>query len=246
MIHRGAASASISVSPLYEVYYWTMAFTLYYHPLASFCWKVLIALYETGTEFEPRIIDLSDAVSGAELRAIWPIGKFPVIRDSARGRDLPESSIIIDYIDHHSTSEVRLIPRDWYEALDVRLWDRFFDQYVHAPMQKIVGDRLRPTGHDFIGIDEARALLRHSYEMVERRIQSRRWIAGNSFSMADCAAAPALFYAAIIAPFPAEFTALADYFERLVDRPSFTRVIAEARPYFQYFPFADAIPARFL
>ena len=136
-----------------------------------------------------------------------------------------------------------MIPNEWEDALDVRLWDRFFDAYVQAPMQQIVADRLHGTNGD---MKNERAALETAYGMIERRMASRSWIAGSGFSMADCAAAPALFYAGTVLPFPDRFTHLKTYFDRLADRPSFQRVIAEARPYFAFYPFAEAIPQRFL
>jgi len=223
-----------------------MSLTLYYHPLASFCHKVLIALYENDTPFTPRIIDLSKDADGAELRSIWPIRKFPVIRDHDRKQDVPESSIIIEYLDRHFPGPTRLVPQAPDEALDARLWDRIFDLYVQLPMQKIVGDRLRAKDKaDEAGVADARATLKTAYGMIERRMASRTWAAGNAFSMADCSAAPALFYAGAVEPFLTGFANLAAYFDRLVGRPSFKRVIEQARPFFPMFPFADAIPARF-
>jgi len=220
-----------------------MSLTLYYHPLASFCHKVLIALYETGIAFERRIIRLSEEADRAELQAIWPIGKFPVIRDPIRKRDLPESTIIIEYLDRLSAGARPLIPSDWEDALEVRLWDRFFDNYLQGPMQQIVGDRVRGANGD---MSKERATLETAYRMVDRQITSRTWIAGKEFSMADCAAAPALFYASTIQPFAEEFSHLRAYFDRLAERPSIQRVIDEAKPYFSLYPFADAIPKRFL
>jgi len=223
-----------------------MSLTLYYHPLASFCHKVLIALYENDTPFAPRVIDLSKDSDSAELRGIWPIRKFPVIRDHDREQDVAESSIIIEYLDRHFPGPTRLVPQAPDEALDARLWDRIFDLYVQLPMQKIVGDRLRAKDKgDEAGVAEARAALKIAYGMIERRMASRTWAAGNAFSMADCSAAPALFYAGAVEPFPTGFANLAAYFDRLVGRPSFKRVIEQARPFFPMFPFADAIPARF-
>lgn len=220
-----------------------MSLTLYYHPLASFCHKVLIALYENGIEFERRVIDLADAADRAELQAIWPIGKFPVIRDHARQRDLPESTVIIEYLDRFYPGEHPLIPGDWEAALEVRLWDRFFDNYLQVPIQQIVGDRLRGAKGD---LTKERSTLKTAYDMLERRMASRTWVASQDFSMADCAAAPALFYASTLQPFPDEFSHLSAYFDRLTQRPSFQRVIDEARPCFSLYPFADAIPTRFL
>ncbi|WP_223487408.1 glutathione S-transferase family protein [Pseudomonas sp. A-RE-19] len=220
-----------------------MSLTLYYHPLASFCHKVLIALYENGTEFERRIIDLADAADSAELQALWPIGKFPIIRDHAHQRNLPESSIIIEYLDRLYPGEHRLVPDDWDSALEVRLWDRFFDHYVQVPMQQIVSDRLHATNGD---LTRERSTLKTAYAMLERRMAARIWVAGPAFSMADCAAAPALFYASTLVPFPDDYQHLSAYFDRLVQRPSFQRVIDEARPWFSFYPFADAIEQRFL
>lgn len=220
-----------------------MSLTLYYHPLASFCHKVLIALYENGTEFERRIIDLGDAAERAELQALWPIGKFPIIRDHAHQRNLPESSIIIEYLDRLYPGNHRLVPDDWDSALEVRLWDRFFDHYVQVPMQQIVSDRLHATNGD---LSRERSTLETAYAMLERRMASRIWVASPQFSMADCAAAPALFYARTLVPFPDDYGHLNAYFDRLVQRPSFQRVIDEARPWFSFYPFAEAIEQRFL
>jgi glutathione S-transferase len=220
---------------------------LYYHPLASFCHKVLIPLYENGTEFEPRHVDLSSEESSAELRAAWPVGKFPVIKDVTRNVIVPETTIIIEYLDQFCAGAIRFIPEDPHAAREVRLWDRFFDLYVATPMQKIVAERLRPADMtDDYGVIEARNNLDTAYEMLEKQLASGQWAAGADFSMADCSAAPALFYAECVHPFTPTYPVLAAYFDRLMTRPSVARVLEEARPYFQYFPFADAIPARFL
>lgn len=224
-----------------------MPLVLYYHPLASFCHKVLIALYENGTEFEARFVDLSDAESSAELLAAWPVGKFPVLRDTGRNVVVPETSIIIEYLDQFHAGPIRFIPADPDAAREVRLWDRFFDLYVSTPMQKIVADRLRAqdTTDDY-GVIEARVNLDGAYDMLEPLLASRAWAAGEAFSMADCSAAPALFYAECVHPFTSNYPAISAYFDRLVARPSVRRVLEEAKPYFQYFPFQDSIPARFL
>ena len=219
-----------------------MSLTLYYHPLASYCHKVLIALYEKAIPFEKRLIDLGNETDRAELTALWPVGKFPVIRDHERGRDVPETSIIIEYLDRFFADANRLIPGAWDEALEVRLWDRFFDNYVHAPMQQIVADRIRGEAGD---VSNERATLRTAYAMADRHLASREWVAGTAFSMADCAAAPALFYASTVEPIDGGHVALSAYFDRLIERPSFQRVLDECKPYFPMYPFADAIPARF-
>lgn len=219
-----------------------MSLTLFYHPLASFCHKVLIALYENGTEFDKRLINLGDGGDRAELQAMWPFCKFPVIRDPARGRELPETTIIIEYLDRYFHGEHRLIPGDWEDALEVRLWDRIFDNYVQIPMQRIVSDRMRGAQGD---LSNERATLQTAYALTDQRMASRTWVAGPGFSMADCAAAPALFFAAAVEPFPAEFGHLRAYFDRLTGRPSIQRVIEEAKPYLSLFPFADGISQRF-
>lgn len=223
--------------------------TLYYHPLASFCHKVLVALYENQTPFEARVVDLADERSSAEMLSFWPVGKIPVLRDRKRGETIPETSIIVEHLSLHHPGPVPLLPDDPRRALDVRLWDRFFDLYVNVPMQKVVTDRLRPPGRsDPAGVEEALATLGKAYRLAERHLQARPgvgWFAGDSFSLADCAAAPALFYADIASPFSGSFPALTAYFERLMDRPSVARTIGEARPYFSSFPLLERMPARF-
>ena len=175
------------------------------------------------------------------------MGKIPVLRDEERNRTIPETTIIIEYLDRHYPGERRLFPGDEALALDARLWDRFIDLYVHEPMQKIVLDHLRPEGErDVRGVADARKTLASAYGMIERRMADRSWLAGNDFTVADCAAAPALFYAATVQPFAQTHPHLAAYFERLVERPSVARTIREAQPYFRYYPFRDEIPARFL
>ncbi|MEO7773698.1 MAG: glutathione S-transferase family protein [Steroidobacteraceae bacterium] len=220
-----------------------MSLTLYYHPLASFCHKVLIALYENHIAFEPRIIDLGNPKDLAELQTIWPFAGFPVIRDHRRGRDLPESTLIIEYLDHHFPAEHRLIPDNWEGALEVRIWDRLCDNQIQLPIQKIVRDRLMKTNLD---TSRERATLQTAYTLLEKRLAQHHWLGGASFSMAECSAAPALFYAHTLEPFPASCPKLSAYFDRLVQRPSVRRVLSEAQPYFGLYPFAEAIPARFL
>lgn len=224
-----------------------MALTLYLHPLASFCHKVLIALYENGTPFTAQIVDLANAESASQVLDRWPVGKIPVLHDSARDRVVAESSIIIEYLGQHHAGPRPLLPKDPDAALDVRLWDRFFDNYVQVPMQKIVTDRIRPDGAaDPHGVESARATLRTAYGMIDKQVAGRSWATGDAFTMADCAALPGLFFAGIVEPFPAEYRQLAAYFDRLMERPSVIRALAEARPYFAMFPYRDAMPARFL
>lgn len=210
---------------------------LYYHPLASFCWKALIALYENDTPFEPRLVDLGDAASRSAFERVWPLAKFPVLRDEARGVTVPESGIIIEYLARHYPGEVPLVPADPDRAREARLCERIHDQHVHVHMQKIVVDRLRPADmHDPFGVEEARASLRTAYAMLDADMARRRWAAGEDFGMADCAAAPALYYADKVEPFGDRHANLAAYLERLRQRPSFARVLEEAEPYFAMFP----------
>lgn len=224
-----------------------MALELYFHPLASFCHKVLIALYENETSFKPYLLDLGNPDQKAAFLDIWPVGKMPILRDEARDETVPETSIIIEYLDRHYPGPAPLLPADEGHRLDARLWDRFFDLYVQGPMQTIVGDRIRPEGErDPRGVANAEAALATAYGMIERRMAERTWAAGDGFSIADCAAAPALFYADIVAPFPRAHRNLTAYFERLLERPSFARVLKEARPYFAMFPYKEKMPARFL
>mgnify|MGYP003584943751 CR=1 FL=1 len=219
-----------------------MPLTLYYHPLSSFCHKVLIALYEYDIDFQRRVIDLSSAADRAELEALWPLCKFPVIRDHTHPQGLAESSVIIEYLDRFHGGGRCLLPGDWDTALQVRLWDRLFDQYVQVPLQQIVADRIRATNGD---LSRERAMLTTAYGMLERQLATRTWVASPDFSLADCAAAPALFYASTLVPFPDDCQHLSTYFDRLVQRPSFRRVIDEARPWFAFYPFAEAIAQRF-
>jgi glutathione S-transferase len=220
---------------------------LFYHPLASFCHKVLMALYENGTPFERELVDLMDAESRARYLDRWPIGKMPILFDEKSGRTIPESSIIIEYLDQHYPGANPLLPEGDSQRLDVRLWDRFFDLYVQTPMQKIVGDRLRSDSeHDPRGVADAKASLQAAYDMIERQIATRTWATGEHFTMADCAASPALFYAGIVAPFEGTHPKTAAYFDRLAGRASFKRLIGEARPYLALFPFKESVPSRFL
>jgi glutathione S-transferase len=153
----------------------SMPLTLYYHPLSSFCWKALIALYENDTPFTPRMVDLSNETERAALLKIWPVGKFPVLRDDAKDRIVPESTIIIEYLDTHYPGATRLLPEDADAARQVRLRDRFYDLYVHLPMQKIMGDRLRPAAsRDPYGVAEAKAPITSCYGMIDKEVVRAR------------------------------------------------------------------------
>jgi glutathione S-transferase len=221
-----------------------MSLTLHFHPLASFCHKALIALYENDIAFERVIVDLADPASAAAFRAVWPMAKMPALRDEARNRTVAESTIVIEYLAAHYPGATRFIPADPDEAWEARLWDRVFDHYVHHPMQKIVTDRLRPAGErDGFGVEAAKRDLLEAYGFIEARMRARRWCMGDAFTIADCSAAPALFYADTVVPVPDSFPAAAAYLDRLMTRPSFARVLEEAEPYFGNFPL-DPKPSR--
>jgi glutathione S-transferase len=214
-----------------------MSLRLYFHPLSSFCQKVLIALYENGTAFEPHLVEFEKEASSAELKKIWPIGKIPVLRDEARDRTVPESSTIIEYLAQHYPGPTPLVPADPDLARQTRLRDRFFDLYVNVPMQKVVTDRLRPEGqHDVYGVEEARALLRTTCGMLDEDMRTKTWAMGDAFTMADCAAGPALYYANLVMPLAETHQHAAAYLSRLAERPSFARAIQEAAPYRARFP----------
>jgi glutathione S-transferase len=210
---------------------------LYFHPLSSFSQKVLVALYENETPFEPSIVHFGDETSRREFFELWPVGKIPVLVDHARDWTVPETSIIIEYLDQHYPGPTRFIPVDPDIARQMRLRDRFFDLYINVPMQKIVGDRLRAEGqHDPFGVEEARRLLSTALELVDGAMGSKQWAAGAEFSMADCAAAPALWYANEVQPFAEKHPNAYAYLQRLMKRPSFARALREAEPYLRYFP----------
>lgn len=214
-----------------------MTIKLYYHPLSSYCHKVLIALYENETPFEPVLVDLGDPASRADFLAVWPIGKFPVIEDVARGMIVPESSIVIEYLAQHYPGPSVLVPNDPDKARDVRFHDRFFDLYLQTPMQKVMGDVLRPDGSkDPFGVEQALEHLRIALGLVEKRMETMQWAAGDRFTMADCSAAPALFYANRLVPLAKSFPKTDGYLTRLKQRPSYRRTLEEAAPYFQFIP----------
>jgi glutathione S-transferase len=215
-----------------------MALKLYYHPFSSFCQKVLVALYERDVPFEGVVVDLGDPAQRAALEALWPMDKFPVLRDEDRGATVPEASLIVEYLDRIHPGPAPLVPDDPDSALQARLWDRFLDLYVEEPLQKVVKDRLRPEGgKDPAGVEEAKAQLAKSYRILDGQLADRGgdWVAGDAFTLADCGAGPALFYANIIEPFAGQGHVEA-YYQRLRARPSFARAVDEARPYRPIFP----------
>ncbi|KLK90408.1 glutathione S-transferase [Microvirga vignae] len=213
-----------------------MTLKLYAHPFSSYCQKVLIALYENHIPFEFRM--LGDEPANAELASLWPIRRFPVLVDGKH--TVVEASIIIEHLGLSYAGPVKLVPDDSRAALDVRMMDRFFDNYVMTPMQKIVLDCIRAeTDRDSHGVTEARRMLDTAYAWLDFAMTDRKWAAGDAFSMADCAAAPSLFYADWAHPIGAEHANVHAYRKRLLARPSFARAVDEARPYRQLFPLGD-------
>ncbi|MBC9250750.1 glutathione S-transferase [Pseudomonas alcaligenes] len=212
-----------------------MALQLYAHPFSSYCQKVLIALYENATPFAYRLLSPDNPQAMSELEAHWPFRRFPLLLDGERA--VSESSIIIEYLQQHYPGTSNLLPEEAAAALEVRFMDRAFDLYVSTPMQACVFDQLRPAEQrDTFGVAQARQLLVTAYRWFDGRLDGRQWAAGSTFSLADCAAAPALFYADWIEPIGAEFATLRAYRQRLLARPSFARAVDEARPYRHLFP----------
>lgn len=211
---------------------------LYSHPFSSYCQKVLTALYENGTEFDTRMMEEPGALD--ELVARWPVKKFPMLVDRmASGAEctIHEASTIIEYLQLHHPGPVRLLPDEPDLALEVRMLDRFFDNYISTPQQKIVADALRPEeSRDAYGVQEARAMLDAAYGWLEKHMSGRLWAAGDRFTLADCAAAPFLFYADWSHPLGGRFPEVGAYRARLLARPSFARAVDEARPFRHYFP----------
>ncbi|WP_353091810.1 glutathione S-transferase family protein [Methylibium sp.] len=208
---------------------------LYAHPFSSYCQKALIAFYENGTPFEWGLLSPENEPALAEHAALWPLRRMPVLVDA--GRTVTEASLIVEYLDLHHRGPVRLLPQDPCDALEVRSLDRCFDNYVMTPMQKIVLDLIRPAEHrDPYGVTEARRLLDTSYAWLDGRLAGRTWAAGDAFGLADCAAAPSLFYADWVHPISAEHRVLRAYRLRLLARPSFARAVDEARPFRKFFP----------
>lgn len=212
-----------------------MSLTLYYHPLSSFCWKALIALYEADVAFAPRVVNLGDPADRAAFQVVWPLAKFPVLRDDARGQTIPESSLVVEYLARTQPSAALLVPVDPEAGMQTRLLDRLIDNYVHLPFQQIVSERLRPDDkHDLYGAEQNRIKVREGYDLIAPMIAGP-WAMGETFTLADCAALPALFYADYAVSLAGR-PDLAAYLGRLKARPSVARVLEEAEPFFQYFP----------
>jgi glutathione S-transferase len=207
--------------------------TLYGHPISSFTWKVLTALYENGAPFDFITVDHD---TYADFIAKWPMGKFPVLLDSDRKTMITETSVIIEYLDRYYPGRTRFIPEDFDTALEVRRWDRVFD-HVNTTMTKVVLDNIRPDGqHDPIGVEEAKRAVHAAYTVIEAQLGGRGFIVGDSFTMADCAAAAALWYSTRNVPLDGKYPRIAAYLERLKARPSFARALKESAPLFHLYP----------
>ena len=215
-----------------------MALTLWYHPLSSFCWKALIALYEAQVPFTPRSVNLGDPADKAAFAAVWPLAKFPVLRDDASGEVVPESTIIVEWLADRFATARSLVPADADAGRRVRLLDRVIDNYVHLPFQQVVSERLRPDdAKDPFGVARNKAAIAQGYDLIAPMIQGP-WGAGEGFTLADCAALPALHYADYGVSLDG-WPGLRAYLDRLKARPSIVRVLNEAAPFFQYFPLKD-------
>jgi glutathione S-transferase len=209
--------------------------TLYAHPFSSYCQKVLIALYENDTAFTYRKLVPEDPSAMRELAAVWPLKKFPVLTDD--GNSYLESSVIIEQLMLRHPGRAQLLPADAQLALEVRMLDRFFDNYVSTPMQSIVADFIRAApDRDPINVKQATATLNAAYAWLDSLMATREWAAGEGFSLADCAAAPALFYSDWVHPIDEKLVNARAYRSRLLARPSVARAVDEARPYRHFFP----------
>lgn len=207
--------------------------TLYGHPISSYTWKVLTALYENGTPFEALTVDQN---TYADFIAKWPMGKFPILLDSDRKTMVTETSVIIEFLDVHYPGHTRFVPQDIDTALEVRRWDRVLD-HLNTTMSKGVIDNIRPEGQrDPYGVEEAKRIVRSIYGVVETQLADREFIVGESFTMADCSGAPALWYSVRNVPLDGGFPRIAAYLERLTARPSFARALKESEPLFHMYP----------
>ena len=208
---------------------------LYAHPFASYCQKALIAFYENDIPFEYVMLSPENPAAFAELEALWPFKLFPVLVDGEK--TVAEASIIIEYLQIHYPGPMRLIPDDPRVALEARFMDRVFDNQISMYQGRIVFDSLRPAEHrDPYGVIDARKKLETAYRWLDKTMAEREWAAGDAFTLADCAAAPSLFYADWTHEIASEFKNLRAYRQRLLKRPSFARIVDEARPYRKLFP----------
>lgn len=207
--------------------------TLYGHPISSYTWKVLTALYENATAF--RFVTL-DQDTYPDFIARWPLGTFPVLFDSDRERMITETSVIIEYLDTYHPGAVRFVPQDIDTALEVRRWDRILDN-VGTTMTKVVTDNIRQEGqHDPVGVDDAKRIVRKLYTVIEAQLGDRPFIVGDNVTLADASAAPSLWYATRNIPLDGAFPKIAAYLERLKAWPAFARAVKESEPLFHIYP----------
>jgi glutathione S-transferase len=207
---------------------------IYAHPFSSYCQKAFTVFYEKGVPFTLRLLSPDNPDNVAEHRALWPLARFPVLQ--AGEQTVLESTVIIEWLDQRHPEPARLIPPEPDAALEVRMLDRIFDNYVMTPMMTIVGDRMRPEGaHDAHGVERAHATLDSALRWLDARMSARDWAAADRFSLADCAAAPSLFYADWVHPLDG-YASVARYLRRLRERPSFARCVEDARPARALFP----------
>jgi glutathione S-transferase len=212
-----------------------MVMELFGHPFSSYTWKALIAFYENDLPFTFRALGPDQLENGARFASLWPIGKFPILVDG--DRTVFETSTIIEHLELHHPGPVRLIPGDLEQALEVRMLDRISDSYVMTNLQRVVNDALRPPERrDPIEVEQAKAALETAYRWLDGWMAGREWAAAGAFSLADCAFAPALFYADWVHPIADGFANVKAYRARLLARPSVARCVDEARPYRSYFP----------
>ncbi len=210
-----------------------MALQVYLHPLSSYCQKAKTAFYEKGIDFETRLLDGTEPVASA-FAALWPIGKFPVLADG--DRLVFEATGIIEYLEALYPQARRLIPEAPAKAAEARMWDRFFDNYIGYPQQRIVYAALGREPDDGEDCAKWKAAFDTAYAVLDRHMAGREWAAGDGFSLADCAAAPALLYADWTYAIPRRFQNVCAYRDRLLARPSYARALDEARPYRHLFP----------
>lgn len=211
-----------------------MTLTLYAHPFSSYCWKVLIAIYADGTPFDYQNVDPAFPGVMDELKRRWPIGKFPLLVDD--GEVVAETTSIIEHLQASHPGPNCWIP-EGNEGRRVRFLDRFFDQYVMNAAQPSVNHALRPEGQgDAYSAEQGLNTLRTAYDWLEANLPDGEWAAGNALTLADCAAAPALFYADWVDEIGPTRPRLTAYRARLLAHPVIARVVDEARPYRAYFP----------
>jgi glutathione S-transferase len=212
-----------------------MTLQLFAHPFSSYCQKALIAFYENDIPFDFRMLSSDEPANGEEFARLWPIKRFPILVDD--GRTILEATSIIEHLEANYPGPVRLIPADPRAAVEVRMLDRVFDNYVMTPQGKCVFDAIRqPQDRDPYGVAEARTMLETAYAWLDARMADREWAVGDGFSLADCAAAPSLFYADWTHRIGEQHVHLLAYRARLLARPSFARAVDGGRPYRHFFP----------